>query len=128
MTQNEADETNIGQAFNGIRGKLYPAVSTNQSMIGAKLSAKFWRGSKDDYEFKAFDDPRTRRPPKGSGERDEDAAAEDGGVLELGDDGQGEIDIELEPEAPSPSLEVEKGPILDFRRMPTLTTFTTEGI
>jgi hypothetical protein len=36
--------------FTGIRGKLHPAVSAKQSMKGAKLSTKFWAGSKDNYK------------------------------------------------------------------------------
>ncbi|RYP70535.1 hypothetical protein DL769_004928 [Monosporascus sp. CRB-8-3] len=100
----------VGQAFKGIKGKLYPAVSANQCMKGAKVSATFWRGSKADYKFKAFGHPRTREPPKGSGEKDDEAPAEDVDVVPLGDDGQAELDIELEVEGPLPSIEVE-GPL-----------------
>lgn len=87
-----------GQAFKGIKGKLYPAVSANQSMKGAKLSATFWRGSKDDYKFKDFGDPRTRQPPKASSEKNEESPSQDEGVMSLGDDG----DIELLPVGGNP--------------------------
>jgi hypothetical protein len=67
-------------------------------MKGAKLLAKFWRGSKDDFKFKNFGDPRTRKPPMRWDKKDEKATGNDIDVVSLGDDGQAEVDIELQME------------------------------
>lgn len=65
-------------------------------MKGAKLSAKFWRGSKDDFTFKKFGDPRTREPPVGLIKMNKEATEEDIDLVTVGNDGQAEVDIPLQ--------------------------------
>ncbi len=43
---------------------LYPAVSASQRMVGAEISVKFWRGKREDFEFKDFDDLDTLQTTK----------------------------------------------------------------
>ncbi|OBT66708.1 hypothetical protein VE03_03983 [Pseudogymnoascus sp. 23342-1-I1] len=93
----------IGKAFSGIRGKLYPAVSAKQSMRGAKLSTKFWTGSKDDFVFKGFGDPATGVQP---GKVDRGVELEDNDVHVLGEDGRVGFDMELLDEEDGSDAEV----------------------
>lgn len=54
----------VGKAFSDVRGKLYPEVSVDQFMVGAKVSATFWNGDKDAFEYKGgFLDEATLVPP-----------------------------------------------------------------
>uniref|UniRef100_A0A093X7X1 Ankyrin-3 n=1 Tax=Talaromyces marneffei PM1 TaxID=1077442 RepID=A0A093X7X1_TALMA len=54
----------IGLAFQKIKGKLYPAVSMDQRMIGAQMSVNFWKeDGPNDFVYKGrLDDPDTLKP------------------------------------------------------------------
>ncbi|KAF2658948.1 hypothetical protein K491DRAFT_237965 [Lophiostoma macrostomum CBS 122681] len=58
----------IGKAFQGIKGKLYPAISAHLMHDGGVLTAKFW--SENEHQNKTFvykgslSDPRTLEEPK----------------------------------------------------------------
>ncbi|KAG8406447.1 hypothetical protein J3458_021279 [Metarhizium acridum] len=42
----------VGKAFTDIKGKLYPAVSVDECMVGSRVSTKFWVGETTNFMYK----------------------------------------------------------------------------
>ncbi|KJK82552.1 hypothetical protein H634G_02158 [Metarhizium anisopliae BRIP 53293] len=42
----------LGKAFTDVKGKLYPAVSVDECMVGSQVSTKFWDGETTNFMYK----------------------------------------------------------------------------